>query len=213
VRSDSTRYQQLELEGLKLHPQQRRQLMLQLFMSLEPTMILPLDEELVDEMLIKEVQARLEDVRTGQTRVFSREEVMQRLEAQREEIGQQRREIDSADVTALDAAWNRAYRQKDTAALESILADDWTGYTSDAQQISKSMLLEAVRTNPEAILEFDAFKLHLFGQTAITQGRLTATMGDQVHQQRFMRVYQKRHQGWCAIAVQVIPIQTTGVQS
>ena len=110
-------------------------------------------------------------------------------------------------VRQLDNLWNEGYQHRDTSILSSVLADDWVAFTPDNKVVTKKQLLEAVPTNPEARLEFDEFDVHVFGDTAITKGRLTANQMDgQVRQQRFIRVYAKQDNEWKAVAAQVIPL-------
>jgi ketosteroid isomerase-like protein len=115
--------------------------------------------------------------------------------------------MDRDVVTQLDNLWNKGYQLKDNSILSSVIADDWIAFTPDSHIITKKQLLAAVPSNPEARLEFDEFDIHIFGDTAITKGRLTANQTDgQVRQQRFMRVYVKRNGEWKAVVAQVIPL-------
>ncbi len=110
-------------------------------------------------------------------------------------------------VTQLDTLWNEGYKRKDISILSKVLADDWVAFTPDNQVMTKVQLPEAVPSNPEAKLEFDEFDVYVFGDTAITKGRLTAKHADdEVRQQRFVRVYAKRNCEWQAVTAQVIPI-------
>jgi Domain of unknown function (DUF4440) len=85
------------------------------------------------------------------------------------------------------------------------LADDWLAYRSEGDPITKQQLLEAVPLNPDAHLEFELLAFHVFGETAITRGRLVAIATDDIRRQSFMRVYAKRDGTWRAVAVQVVP--------
>jgi ketosteroid isomerase-like protein len=114
--------------------------------------------------------------------------------------------MDRDVITQLDNLWNEGYQLKDISILSSVLADDWLAFTPDSQKIiTKKQLLEAVPTNPEARLEFDEFDIHIFGDTAITKGRLTAIQTNgEIRRQRFIRVYAKRNDEWKAVTAQVI---------
>jgi ketosteroid isomerase-like protein len=115
--------------------------------------------------------------------------------------------MSSNEVKHLDSLWNKGYQRKDISLLSKVLADDWIAFTPDGQVVTRVQSLEAVPSNPEARLEFDEFGIHVFGDTAITKGRLTTHETDgQIRQQRFIRVYTKRNQEWKAVAAQVIPI-------
>lgn len=113
--------------------------------------------------------------------------------------------MDRDVITQLDNLWNEGYQRKDISILLKVLAEDWIAFTPDNNVVTREQLLEAVPTNPEARLEFDEFDIHVFGNTAITKGRLTANQTDgQVRQQRFIRVYAKRNGEWKAVTAQVI---------
>lgn len=115
--------------------------------------------------------------------------------------------LDRDVITGLDNLWNEGYQRKDISILTKVLADDWIAFTPDNQIVTREQLLEALPSNPEARLEFDEFDIHVFGDTAITKGRLTAHHTDgQVRQQRFIRVYARRNQEWKAVTAQVVPI-------
>jgi ketosteroid isomerase-like protein len=115
--------------------------------------------------------------------------------------------MDRDVLTQLDSLWNEGYQRKDISILSRVLADDWVAFTPNGEVISKKRLFEAVPTNPEARLEFDEFDIYVFGDTAITKGRLKVNQTDgQVRQQRFMRVYAKRNNEWKAVVAQVIPM-------
>lgn len=115
--------------------------------------------------------------------------------------------LDRDVVTQLDKLWNDGYQRKDISILLQVLAEDWIAFTPDGQVVTRAQLLEALPSNPEARLEFDEFNVHVFGDTAITKGRLTAHHVDgEVRQQRFIRIYAKRNNEWKAVSAQVIPI-------
>jgi ketosteroid isomerase-like protein len=115
--------------------------------------------------------------------------------------------MDRDVVAQLDTLWNEGYQRKDISILLKVLAEDWVAFTPDGQVVTRAQLLEAIPSNPEARLEFDEFTIHVFGDTAITKGRLTANQADGlVRQQRFIRVYTKRNDEWKTVVAQVIPI-------
>jgi ketosteroid isomerase-like protein len=106
-------------------------------------------------------------------------------------------------ILELDERWNEAYRQKNVSELETILADDWIAFTAQGT-VTKTQILEAVPNNPEATLEFTRLELRIYGETAITRGRLQISTTSETRAQSFMRVYAKRSKQWQAVAVQVV---------
>jgi hypothetical protein len=70
--------------------------------------------------------------------------------------------------------------------------------------VTKAQLL---RPTPAAFsVEFSERSLRVFGATAIVRGRLALERADGRAEQRFVRVYAKRAEGWRAVAVQVFPV-------
>ena len=112
---------------------------------------------------------------------------------------------DLEHVSRLDHTWNGAYQNKDAEALERVLAEDWVAFIPEGRKLTKPEILEAVPHNPDAQLTFDEFEVTLFGDTAITRGRLTA-VGAETRRQRFLPVYAQRQGQWQAVSVQVVPI-------
>jgi ketosteroid isomerase-like protein len=55
-------------------------------------------------------------------------------------------------------------------------------------------------------IAFSERSLRVFGSTAIVRGRLSLERADGRVEQRFLRVYAKRAEGWRAVAVQVFPV-------
>lgn len=119
---------------------------------------------------------------------------------------------DEDQVRQLDEAWNRAYLTRDTAALASILAEDWVAFTPEHHVIGRAQLIEGQRSAPEgAKISFEEGTLHVFGDTAVTTGSTEVTAADVYLHQRFTRIYAKRGGRWEAVAVQVVPIHIVPV--
>ena len=112
---------------------------------------------------------------------------------------------DLEHVSRLDHTWNGAYQNRDVEALERVLAEDWVAFIPEGRKLTKPEILGAVPHNPDTKLTFDEFEVTLFGDTAITRGRLTA-VGAETRRQRFLPVYARRQGQWQAVSVQVVPI-------
>ena len=109
-----------------------------------------------------------------------------------------------AEVLRLDDAWNEAYRQHDRASLQGILAEDFTALSSTGEPISKALLMINPLETAESV-HFSEQDVHVFGETAITRGRLRLDLGDRWVDQRFVRVFARRNQVWQAVSVAVTP--------
>lgn len=117
------------------------------------------------------------------------------------------RKTDEEQIRELDEAWNRAYLERDTGALNRLLADDWVGLTPDHDVITKAVLLEGQRrASAEAVITFTRGEVWIFGDTAVTTGSIQVSAPEINVQQRFTRIWAKRSGRWQAVAVQVIPM-------
>jgi hypothetical protein len=111
---------------------------------------------------------------------------------------------DEAEVLRLDDAWNDAYRRSDRSPLADILAEDFSAVTPTGGAASKASLM----VSPPGVVVSIAFSeqgVQLFGETAISRGRLQLELVDLKVDQRFMRVYAKRGGRWQAVSVSVSP--------
>ena len=68
----------------------------------------------------------------------------------------------------------------------------------------------AYQTRDDATLEVSEFALRVFGDTAVTLGRVRISGATFTVDQRFMRVWARRSGVWQAVAVQVVPIASSG---
>jgi ketosteroid isomerase-like protein len=110
-----------------------------------------------------------------------------------------------AEVFRLDDAWNEAYRNHNREQLENVLADDFLALTPGGEPVTKALLL----VNPLQIARFMAFSeqaAQVFGNTAVTRGRLQLELEDRRIDQRFLRVFACRNGVWRAVSVAVSPV-------
>ncbi len=113
---------------------------------------------------------------------------------------------DRAEILRLDDAWNDAYRRRNRAPLAEILADDFTGFMPWGESITKAKLLVNPTGGVVKSISFSEQEARVFGDTAISRGRLTLEMDDHRTDQRFLRVFAKRDGTWRAVAVSVTPV-------
>lgn len=115
------------------------------------------------------------------------------------------RESDEALILRLDNAWNEAYLRNDRAPLTYILADDFAAITPSGDPITKvSLMVNPPRPAKSAIFSEQAVRV--FGDTAISRGRLQLELDDRRVDQRFLRVFAKRNGNWWAVSVAVTPV-------
>jgi ketosteroid isomerase-like protein len=114
---------------------------------------------------------------------------------------------DEAEILRLDREWNEAYVRRDRSPLAEILADDFTGLTPSGQAITKALLIGGdPGTSAVKSVSFTEQEVHVFGDTAISRGRLRLEVDDLRIDQRFLRVFAKRDGIWRAVAVSVTPV-------
>ena len=113
---------------------------------------------------------------------------------------------DEAEILRLDNAWNEAYVRNDRAPLGRILADDFTGLTPSGEPITKPILMINPTFRALKSISFSEQYVSVFGQTAISRGRLKLEVDDHSVDQRFLRVFAKRDGVWRAVAVSVTPV-------
>jgi hypothetical protein len=114
---------------------------------------------------------------------------------------------DNAEILRLDNAWNAAYLRRNREPLSEILADDFTGLTASGEPITKALLMGGdPGTGVVRSVSFSDQEVRIFGDTAISRGRLNLEMDELRVDQRFLRVFAKRNGKWRAVAVSVTPV-------
>jgi ketosteroid isomerase-like protein len=110
---------------------------------------------------------------------------------------------DEAEIRRLDSAWNDAYLRNDRSRLANILADDFEAAMPSGEPVSKAALM--VNPPPAVSAEFSEQAVRLFGDAAISRGRLKLELTDRKVDQLFLRVYARRNGLWRAVSVAVTP--------
>lgn len=109
------------------------------------------------------------------------------------------------EVLRLDSAWNEAYRSHNREQLANILADDFLARTPSGDSVTKALLM--VNPSETAISAvFSEQVAYIFGNTAVTCGRLQLELEDRRIDQRFLRVFACRNGLWRAVSVSVTPV-------
>jgi len=113
---------------------------------------------------------------------------------------------DEAEILLLDSEWNEAYRRRDRSPLAYILADDFTGLTAASGEAITKASLTINRPGRARSVTFSEQSVRVFGDTAISKGRLQLELEDHRIDQRFLRVFAKRDGTWQAVSVAVTPV-------
>jgi ketosteroid isomerase-like protein len=111
---------------------------------------------------------------------------------------------DEAEVCRLDGAWTQAYLLNDRSRLADILADDFAALMPTGEPVSKASLM--VNPPPAISAAFSEQAVLVFGDAAVSHGRLQLELTDRRVDQRFLRVFAKRDGRWRAVSVAVSPV-------
>jgi ketosteroid isomerase-like protein len=112
---------------------------------------------------------------------------------------------EEAAVRRLDDAWNDAYRRHDRSPLAQILADDFAAVLASGEPITKASLM--IDPPGRALsVTFSEQAVLVFGDAAVSRGRLRLELADRQIDQRFLRVYARREGRWQAVSVAVTPV-------
>ena len=112
---------------------------------------------------------------------------------------------DEAQILRLDSEWNEAYLRNERTPLANILADDFTALDAFGKPLTKAMLM-IKPPRPARSATFSEQSVRVFGDTAISRGRLQLELDDRRVDQRFLRVFAKRDGIWQAVSVSVTPV-------
>ncbi len=109
-------------------------------------------------------------------------------------------------VLQVEHEWTQAYLNHDLAALENILADDYTFGTADGSFKTRGVVLEEFRVDTmkyESIMQYN-LKARVYGNTAVVTGEEIVKGSDGGKEisshTRFTDVFVKREERWQAVA-------------
>ena len=106
-------------------------------------------------------------------------------------------------ITQLEHDWVAAIVNKDTATIERLLDNDFTG-TTDDEIYSKADAIDDVRTGAHESLTLDNIKVRIFGDTAVvTMEQTEKSRHGAVNfsgQYLFTDVWAKKNGAWLAVA-------------
>jgi len=104
-------------------------------------------------------------------------------------------------LAGMERAWCAALVKKDAAALESILADDFTGVGSGGTTSTKAAQLSDVKAGGVRSCVHDNIKVRLYGDTAVLTGHTVLTgTGFNNRQVLWTDTFVKRNGRWQCVA-------------
>lgn len=114
---------------------------------------------------------------------------------------------DNAGVIAQEKRWVAALHDRNRAALESILADDFVDISWSGAVRRKADMLAALNTDRTYSNQISELKAVVYGGTAIARGVNTISSANrQVTKLRFTDVFVYRRGAWIAVSAQETPI-------
>jgi ketosteroid isomerase-like protein len=118
------------------------------------------------------------------------------------------------EIDQLEQSWRDAILQRNAAAMDNLLSDDYIGITSNGTLQSKEQILANLRAGALhfASIEFSDRKVRFYGQTALVTSRAevsgTTPDGDISGSFRYTRVYARDSGGgWKIVSFEVSRIR------
>ncbi len=115
----------------------------------------------------------------------------------------------------MEDAWEKAYLDKDSAALSSMIADDFAGVNSEGKQRNKSQLLAEMKSETDTLNSAtnDNMQVHVYGPNVATVVGTSMEKGKEKNGKEFSHsfawvdVWMERNGKWECISegVTVIP--------
>ncbi len=128
-------------------------------------------------------------------------------------VSQQKPEAAVSRITALEKAWNQAYKLRDKKALAEILHDSVILINDDGTLQSRSVFLASVDAAPpsdQQQAEPESISVLVFGDVAIATGvfkRTAAKNGKSfLERERFVDTWVARGDSWVCIAASATPM-------
>lgn len=122
---------------------------------------------------------------------------------------------DERQILALEEAWVRALETEDRAALERIVASDFTFIEPDGSLLNRNAYLADRANNPAEIHAFEGSEMivRILGDTALVTGLSTideSLAGKRYkYKLRWKELWVKRRGSWQVLAGQATPVNAT----
>ncbi|HEU4794394.1 MAG TPA: nuclear transport factor 2 family protein [Pyrinomonadaceae bacterium] len=110
------------------------------------------------------------------------------------------------EVKKVEREWLDAYEKHDSAAMDKIVASDWTGTFPDGTVQTKENVMQLVRKPrregmPAPKFFSEEVKARVYGDTVILTGRIiTEWPGGSKQTARYTDIYVKRNGSWQVVA-------------
>ena len=116
----------------------------------------------------------------------------------------------SQTLQAIEQSWIKAENNRDAAAFEQIVADDWIGIEPDGKPQTKAERAASIKAGPGGSATISNMKVRVFDDTAVVTGaddEVIMKDGKDVGTHYvWTDVFVKRNRKWQAVASQTSPI-------
>jgi hypothetical protein len=105
----------------------------------------------------------------------------------------------SAEVTKVERTWEAAMHMKDSAAVDKILASDWTGLNPDGTLETRAHFLAAVKAGDYATTKLDEIVVSTLSGVVVAHGKAS----DKDGKYAYTDVFVHSSNGWRAAYSQI----------
>jgi ketosteroid isomerase-like protein len=119
----------------------------------------------------------------------------------------------TAKITAMEKAWNQAFKLRDGNALNALLADEVVLVNDDGSLESKSEFLKGIReakASDEQQVTPESIDVHMFGDVAVATGvfRLKGVANGKAfsRKDRFADTWLRKGDSWVCVSASASPV-------
>ena len=115
----------------------------------------------------------------------------------------------------MEDAWEKAFMDKDQAAVGNMVADDYAGINSKGEHQNKTQLLDEIKTSTDTLSAStnDSMEVHVYGPTLATVVGTSTEKGKDKDGKQFSRsfgwvdTWMERNGKWECIGEAVMPLK------
>ena len=107
----------------------------------------------------------------------------------------------SAEVTKIERSWESAMQKKDSAAVDKILASDWTGLNPDGTLETRAHFLTAVKNGDYATVKLDEIVVNTLSGVVVAHGKSSDKDGKYAYTDVFVHSSSGWHAAYSQIAL------------
>jgi ketosteroid isomerase-like protein len=120
-----------------------------------------------------------------------------------------------AKLKQMEDAWEKAFMDKDQAAVGNMVADDYAGINSKGEHQNKTQLLDEIKTSPDTLSAStnDSIEVHVYGPSVATVVGTSTEKGKDKNGKQFSRsfgwvdTWMERNGKWECIGEAVMPLK------